>query len=184
MAKIPPHATRVFKGEIFDVYQWQQAMFDGSTATFERLKRPNTVVVIPVSAEGQIYYSLQEQPDKLPYYGLFGGRSDPDEAPLTTAKRELLEETGMTASHWENFMVFKTPGKIDWEIHYFIAKGCQKVQEPELDGGEKIQILPTDPETFLREIVPHPMFAETELRTKLYSSFNPTEADMFKVAIA
>ncbi len=39
--KIPPNAKRVFKGIIFDVYQWQQKMFDGSKETFEMLKRAN-----------------------------------------------------------------------------------------------------------------------------------------------
>src|SRR5215467_9321922 len=32
---IPEHAERVFQGKIFDVYQWPQKLYDGSTATFE-----------------------------------------------------------------------------------------------------------------------------------------------------
>ncbi len=34
---IPDHATCVFRGMLFDVYQWQQEMFDGSIETFEML---------------------------------------------------------------------------------------------------------------------------------------------------
>lgn len=48
MAKIPSHAVKVFSGVIFDVYQWQQELFNGETATFEALRRPSTVVIIPV----------------------------------------------------------------------------------------------------------------------------------------
>lgn len=46
--KIPINARRVFKGIIFDVYQWEQKMFDGNFKTFEMLKRPNTVEIIAI----------------------------------------------------------------------------------------------------------------------------------------
>ena len=36
---IPPEAKCVFRGKIFDVYQWPQRLYDGSTATFEMLRR-------------------------------------------------------------------------------------------------------------------------------------------------
>lgn len=48
MVKIPSHATKVFSGVIFDVYQWEQELFNGNIATFEALRRPSTVIIIPV----------------------------------------------------------------------------------------------------------------------------------------
>ena len=45
---VPNQAERVFKGMIFDVYQWPQKFFDGTEGTFEMLKRPDTVSVICV----------------------------------------------------------------------------------------------------------------------------------------
>jgi hypothetical protein len=45
---IPKQAQRVFKGQIFDVYQWPQKLFDGSTQTFEMLKRPDTLTVLAI----------------------------------------------------------------------------------------------------------------------------------------
>ena len=41
---IPPEADRVFRGEIYEVYQWPQKMPDGSVETFEMLRRPDTVM--------------------------------------------------------------------------------------------------------------------------------------------
>ena len=35
---IPENAKRVFKGIIFDVYQWEQELYNGSKAVFEKLK--------------------------------------------------------------------------------------------------------------------------------------------------
>lgn len=63
---MPENAKRVFKGIIFDVYQWEQEMFDGGKETFEKLKRPNTVVVFPVFPDGRIMLTEQEQPGKAP----------------------------------------------------------------------------------------------------------------------
>src|SRR5882757_3955251 len=100
--KIPPQAKKVFQGVIFSVYQWQQEMFDGSTETFEMLKRPNTIEVIATQGD-KILISRQSQPNKENFYSLFGGRAEEGEDPLVTAKRELLEESGLESDDWELF---------------------------------------------------------------------------------
>ncbi len=68
---IPLNATIVFKGKIFEVWQWEQALFDGTTATFERLKRPNTAQVIAVVGE-KILVVDQQQPDTKEFISLPG----------------------------------------------------------------------------------------------------------------
>lgn len=137
--KIPSEAKRVFKGIIFDVYQWQQKMFDGSSQTFEILKRPNTVEVIAIK-DSKICISHQSQPTKPDYYSLFGGRAEEGEDPLVTAKRELLEESGMESDSWELYKSYMPLHKIDWTIYTYIAKDCKKVSDLKLDAGEKIEI--------------------------------------------
>jgi len=136
--KIPPQAKRVFKGIIFDVYHWQQKMFDGSEETFEMLKRVNTIEVIAIK-DGKICISHQSQPTKKDFYSLFGGRAEEGEKPLATAKRELLEESGMESNSWELYKSYRPIHKIDWEIYTFIAKDCKKVADVKLDPGEKIE---------------------------------------------
>lgn len=136
--KIPAEAKKVFEGKIFDVYQWQQKMFDGSEATFEMLKRPNTVEVIAVK-DGKLHLSHQSQPNKADFYSLFGGRGEEGENPLKTAKRELLEESGLSSDNWELFKVYEPMHKIQWEIHTYIAKDCKTSSKPNLDAGEKIK---------------------------------------------
>lgn len=138
MAKIPTDAKKVFTGKIFDVYQWEQQMFDGTTQTFEMLKRPNTIEVIATDGDN-IFLSKQSQPNKQNYYSLFGGRAEPDEDPLVTAKRELREESGLSSEDWELFKVYEPVHKIEWQIYLFIARKCKKVAEPVLDAGEKIE---------------------------------------------
>jgi len=72
--KLPKNARRVFKGEIFEVWQWPQKMYDGSTETFEMLKRPDTAVVIPVVGD-KILILTQAQPNRpKAFYSIAGGR--------------------------------------------------------------------------------------------------------------
>lgn len=59
---IPKEAHRVFSGIIYDVYNWEQKMFDDSVQTFEMLKRPDTVKIIPVK-EGKVVITKQTQPN-------------------------------------------------------------------------------------------------------------------------
>jgi ADP-ribose pyrophosphatase len=136
--KIPSDATKVFNGIIFDVYQWQQKMFDGSTETFEMLKRGNTVEVIAVK-DGKVCLGHQSQPNKADFYSLLGGRGEEGEEPLETAKRELLEESGMVSENWELYKTHHPLHKIDWDIYTYIAKDCKKIAEPKLDAGEQIE---------------------------------------------
>jgi len=165
MAKIPEHAKRVFEGIIFDVYHWDQKMFDGSIATFEGLKRVPTVIIIALDEDKNIYYSEQSQPHYEGFrLGIFGGRAEKGETPLDVAKRELLEESGLVSDKWEHFHTYNKPGKIDWDICYFIARDCKKVTEQNLDSGEKINIKKTTIKDFVDRIITNENFRETELK--------------------
>lgn len=179
MSRIPSHAARVFKGVIFDVYQWEQEMFDGSTATFECLKRPNTVLVIPMIGD-TVYYSRQEQPNKEPFLSLLGGRADEGEEPLETAKRELLEEAGLESDEWLELRKYSIPGKFDWDVYYYVARNCRKTAEQNLDSGEKIEIRETDLDSFLSDIVADPSFREHSFKGEVFSAFNSDVAEKLR----
>ncbi len=137
---IPPNAKRVFRGEIFDVYQWEQKMYDGSTKTFEGLKRPHTAEVIATVGD-KIIIQEQEQPDHAePFLCLSGGRIEEGEDPLAAAKREMLEETGYSSDTWEVLRVSRLSAKIEWAIHVFVARNCKEAAAQELDAGERIRL--------------------------------------------
>jgi ADP-ribose pyrophosphatase len=132
---MPEHAKQVFEGEIFDVYQWEQKMYDGSVATFERLKRPDTVIVFPVLPNGNILLTKQEQPGLKPFIGAAGGQVDKGEGILEAAHRELLEETGCVAKEMILWKATQNHRKIDWVVFVFIAKGIERVSDLRLDPG-------------------------------------------------
>ncbi len=137
--RMPENAKKVFEGVMFDVYQWPQELYDGSTATFERASRPDTVEVIPSNGE-KILIQKQEQPTyPKPFYSFPGGRVEKGEVMVSAAKREFLEETGCASDTWELMHEVQPSGHVDWTISVFTAKNCKKVSEMSLDPGEKIE---------------------------------------------
>lgn len=166
---IPSDAKLVFKGIIFDVYQWEQKLFDGTTATFEKLKRPDTVVVFPVLPDGKILLTEQEQPGKEPFLGATGGRVDEGEDILEAAKRELLEESGYEAEEFILWDAQQPASKVEWAVYFFVAKKLKKIADLNLDGGEKITLKPVTFDEFL-EIGTGKRFMEKEIVQHLYEA--------------
>ncbi len=163
---IPEDAKKVFEGVIFDIYQWEQRMFDGSMQTFERLKRPNTAQVIATVGD-QILVQTEEQPDaKAPFTSLPGGRFDPGEEALAAAQRELLEETGYRSDDWTLWHESNPVGKIDWTVYTFIARNCVQSGEIHLDAGEKITSRLVTLEDFLA-LAEDPLFYSPEIVPEL-----------------
>jgi len=137
---IPESAELVFKGEIFDVYQWQQELYDGTFETFEMLKRPDTVTVIAVDGD-EIIVLDEEQPngiirrDSLP-----GGRVDPGEEPVEAIKRELEEETGCVFNDWKLLSVVQPEKKLEWFKYLYVAFNKTGQFDTKHGAGEKIQV--------------------------------------------
>ena len=159
---LPDKAIKVFEGIIFDVYQWEQEMFDGTTETFEKIKRSDTVTVFPVLDNGKIILTKQEQPGTKPFVGAAGGRVDKDESVLDAAKRELLEESGYQAGEYILWKSTQPTSKIEWCVYIFIARDLKKVADLALDSGEKIEPMPVSFEEFL-QVASQPNFYEQEI---------------------
>jgi ADP-ribose pyrophosphatase len=135
---LPEHAKMIAKGKMFEIWQWEQEMFDGTKGIFEKIKRPNTAGVIAVVGD-KIILQEQEQPRRGVFLSLPGGRCDEGEELIETARRELLEETGCVS---DDIFFWKSENPASSMIYtnaYFIARNCRKVQDQKLDSGEKIK---------------------------------------------
>ena len=163
---IPDDATKVFEGVIFSVHQWQQRLYNGQEVTFEALSRPDSVNILPITDDGKIILTLQEQPGMQPFIGALGGRVDPGETALQAAERELFEEAGLRTSHLELWDAMQPMEKMDWTIWTYIAKGCQKAGEQEVDGGEKISLIEVTFDEYL-QIILQDNYRDTEIAFKL-----------------
>lgn len=136
---IPEQAKLVFKGVLFDVFQWEQELFDGSYATFEKLRRKNSAVIIPCLPDGKFLMIEDEQPGREMKLAFPGGQIEDGESPEEAARRELLEETGYEADSLVFWKEIQPVSKMDWTIYKFIARGCRKTKEPQMDPGERIK---------------------------------------------
>ena len=71
-----------------------------------------------------------------------GGYLETGEAPLTTAQRELLEETGYLAREWISLGSYIVdPNRGAATGHLFLARGAYRVQERDADDLEEQELL-------------------------------------------
>jgi ADP-ribose pyrophosphatase len=72
------------------------------------------------------------------------GRIDQHEAVLAAAKRELLEETGITAKRWKQALsFFSSPGFLDETMALFFARGLRQGEaQPEEDEVIRTRFFP------------------------------------------
>lgn len=146
---IPKNAKRVFKGILFDVYQWPQKQFDGTYKTFEMIARKPTVDIIATAGK-KIIILKQRQPRSQEYYSFPAGRIEENETPKECAIRELEEETGYSTKTMSAYKMFKGSAKIYFPEYMFIARECKKTSSKHLDGGEKICVTFMDFNEFLQ----------------------------------
>lgn len=136
----PAEAELAYKGRLFNVWQWPQMLFDGTTATFESLSRPDTVLVLPIRDDGSAVFIDETQPGMAPMLRTIGGRIEPDESPQDAAHRELKEETGLGAAELRLWDAWQPVNKIDWAVYLFVAHGITSLSAAAVDAGERATI--------------------------------------------
>jgi len=159
---IPNHAKRVFQGKMFDVFQWDQEQYDGSIKQFEKITRPDTVVVVPVTSKGTILTTLQEQPGRTSFSALVGGRQELGETIFETARREMQEEIGYVCDSFKLWMAVHPTTKIDWVVYFLIGTDCRLNGQISNDAGEKIKLVEKSFDEFL-QLAHDESFVEVEI---------------------
>lgn len=101
------------------------------TYSYMVLQHPS-VFIIAVNDQGKIlmlngyHYTVRDRHWQIP-----AGHMEPDEEPETAAKRELLEETGLTSDDWTNLgKTWQILGTGDAPFYTFLARNVQTANEP------------------------------------------------------
>ena len=92
------------------------------------VRHPGSAVMMPVDEKERILLVKQFRlPAERDLWELPAGRLDPNESPLKAAKRELREETGLTARKWVKLASFwASPGYVDEKMSLFLAFDLSK----------------------------------------------------------
>lgn len=109
--------------------------------TRQFIRHPGAVVVVPILNDGRIALirSFRASVNRA-IYELPAGTLEQNEAPATTAGRELMEETGYRADRIESLGAFLTsPGLSDETMHAFVAMGLTHVGQ-NLEDNEDIEV--------------------------------------------
>lgn len=113
---------------------------------FYKLDLPDFTVVFAETPEGRtlVIRQYKHGPQRVSLT-LPGGQMDPEENPLTAARRELLEETGYEAARWTSLGSYMVNGNLGCgRGHFYKASGAHRVREPNSGDLENMDILLMD----------------------------------------
>lgn len=131
---------KIYDGKIIHVRRDSVLLPDGRQSMREVVDHSGGVCVAALNEKDELLmvrqfrYPYLEQVIEIP-----AGKIEPGEDPLQCGKRELYEETGASADHFEPLgSVYPSPGYCG-EIIYIIAAEGLKVGENHPDDGEFLE---------------------------------------------
>lgn len=132
-------------GRIFNVNRLCVQLPDGRQALRDVVRHPGAVAIVALTDDGRICLvrqwrtSLSRVTVEIP-----AGKLDPGEDPLTCARRELLEETGMEAGKMAFLTTIATSdGFTDELIHLYMATELRYVaSNPDSDEFINVDLVP------------------------------------------
>jgi len=142
---------RVFTGSLVKVNKLGVILPDGKGASREAVRHPGASAIVPVDEGGNVTLVRQYRaPIAQVLLEIPAGKLDHrDEDRLLAAKRELQEETGLTAENWVHLTdIVTAPGFCDEKISIYLATGLSE-GEDHPDEDEFLNVVKTP----LKELV-------------------------------
>lgn len=144
----------VFRGRMLDVRVETVAYPDGGRGELEIVRHPGAAAVLPLATAGErcdggtssgvILLRQYRHAVGGVIWEVPAGKLDGDESAEDCARRELREETGITARRLERLTILcTTPGFTDERIHLFLATGLT-FGPSDREGHEFIEVRTVD----------------------------------------
>ncbi len=132
-------STRPWSGKRIRVRVDEVERSDGHRTTREVVEHPGAVAVLAWDGERLAMVRQWRHATGEVLLEIPAGTLERDEPPLATAERELAEEAGLAARHWEAGPVFFTaPGFCDELMHLYLATGLSETSA-EADADEVLE---------------------------------------------
>jgi ADP-ribose pyrophosphatase len=134
----------VYEGKIATVRRDRFRYDDGEEAEREIVSHPGAVAV--VAHDDEFIYLVRQPREAIGVPDLLeipAGKLDvEDEQPEENGRRELAEEIGKAADHWELLKTYwSSAGFTDEQVHVYLATGLHDVEQPDSGEDERIEIV-------------------------------------------
>ena len=144
-----------FNGVLLHVFRDTVELPDGKPAIREYIKHLGAVCIVPLTQDGKVVmerqyrYSVGRVVLEIPA----GKLDSAEEDPLEAAKRELKEETGITADEWTSLGHYMpAPAYSSEYISVFLARGLH-AGERHLDDEEFVDVMEIPLEELVRDVM-------------------------------
>jgi 8-oxo-dGTP pyrophosphatase MutT (NUDIX family) len=119
----PENQTVHFRGRVITVTTDDVVLPNGHRATLEVVHHPGGAAAVALDSQRRVCLLRQYRYVAGGWiWELPAGKLEPNEPPLETAKRELIEEAGVSASHWVSLgTALSSPGVFGEVLHLFYA---------------------------------------------------------------
>ncbi|SNR96352.1 ADP-ribose pyrophosphatase [Methylobacillus rhizosphaerae] len=141
LAELTLSSETIAEGGMLLVKRDQVRVPSGAISQREYVIHPGAVLVIPILDNGKLLLERQfRYPLSQVFIELPAGKIDAGEPHLETGKRELLEETGYTATDWVYLgLVHPCIGYSNEVIHMYLARGLSAGKH-QRDEDEALQL--------------------------------------------
>ncbi|MFN5540740.1 MAG: NUDIX domain-containing protein [Betaproteobacteria bacterium] len=132
---------QVVEGKFIRMHTDRVRLPDGSESHREYVQHPGAVVIAAfLDIDTLVFEHQYRYPVGKHFLELPAGKIDAGEAPLETARRELLEETGYVSESWQHALTMHpTIGYANEHIELYIAKDVKFVGH-QRDEGEFLEV--------------------------------------------
>lgn len=132
----------IYKGRIISLSVDKIELPNGKEASREVIRHPGGVGIVALTDDNEVYLVNQYRyPYKSEILEIPAGKLNPGEDPLECGKRELREETGITAREFTSLgKLLPSPGYSSEIIYMYLARGLTQGRL-QLDEDEFINVM-------------------------------------------
>lgn len=126
----PEKQTTHYRGRIITVTTDEVILPNGNRALLDIVRHPGGAVAVAVDKEKRVCLIRQYRYAADGYiWELPAGKLEPQEPPLETAQRELIEEAGVRAHQWKSLGVcIPSPGVLAEVLYLYFATDLEPAQ--------------------------------------------------------
>ncbi|WP_241982989.1 NUDIX domain-containing protein [Cryobacterium flavum] len=134
--------TTDLEGLVWDIRS-DEVVYGETILTRQYLSHRGAVAIVALDEDDRVLLIRQyRHPIRAREWELPAGILDAaKESPISAARRELLEETGLAAANWELLLdFFPTPGGSNEAVRVFLARGLETKATDFRPTGEEVNI--------------------------------------------